>query len=83
MSYTIMAEGTVSARIGIEREKKAKELIEKGYYESISQIIIEALDEKLDPEKAAEKRLNKILYDLKNNPEIREEIKRLFTESQA
>lgn len=75
-----MAEGTIGVRIGIEREEAILQLVNSGIYNTLTDFVIEAIDEKLYPEQKKRARVNRILWEMKNNPEIREELTKILNE---
>lgn len=72
--------GIVSVRIGEDRERIILNLVDQNIYKNISEFVIEAIDEKLDPEINFKRRKNRILYDIRNNPDLRQELVKIFKE---
>ena len=76
-----MVKGVLSVKVSAEREAQIQELVDRKVFKSISDFLNSAIDRQLDPEGYEKALLNRVLYDLKNNPDIRDELKRIFRES--
>lgn len=76
-----MVKGTLSVKAGPEREEKIQELVDRKVFKSVSDFLIAAIDRQLDPAGYEQGVLNRVLYDLKNNQQIRDELRRIFRES--
>ena len=75
-----MADGIISVRIGEKREKLINSLVRDNLFKNISEFVIEAIDEKLEPEVNREKRRRRMLYDIKNNADLRSELVKVLSD---
>jgi|LAHQ01.1.fsa_nt_gb Arc/MetJ-type ribon-helix-helix transcriptional regulator len=75
-----MADGIISVRIGEKREKLINSLVRDNLFKNISEFVIEAIDEKLEPEVNRNKRRSRILYDIKNNADLRNELIKVLSD---
>ncbi len=75
-----MADGIISVRIGEKREKLINSLVHDNLFKNISEFVIEAIDEKLEPEVNRNKRRSRILYDIKNNADLRNELIKVLSD---
>lgn len=75
-----MADGIISVRIGEKREKLINSLVRDNLFKNISEFVIDAIDEKLEPEVNRNKRRSRILYDIKNNADLRNELIKVLSD---
>jgi Arc/MetJ-type ribon-helix-helix transcriptional regulator len=73
-----MAKQYLGVRVEEEQLADINRLVELGIYNTTTDFVLDAIEEKLNPEKAKNARVNRIVYELKNNPEIREELTRII-----
>lgn len=57
-----MVKGTLSVKVGPEREEKIQELVDRKVFKSVSDFLIAAIDRQLDPAGYEQGVLNRVLY---------------------